>query len=381
MTPPQGSTGIVFRAAVYGGSGYADGNLDVLAGLRQAELPLQLVPIGQQSDEQELLPPGRRRELARMQRRQYDLGRSILYQCCPAADFDTRVEARVRVGRTAFETDTLPPDWAERCNLQDEIWPTSHFNRETFARAGVDEHRLRVMPEGLDTAKFRPGVTPLPIPGRRGFNFLSVFDWIDRKGPDVLLRAFCRAFGPDDDVALILKVHKFDEPGANLEERLLFYLERECGVRLERTPPILLLQGLLPKEVMPRLYASADAFVLPSRGEGWGRPYMEAAASQSAVLATRWSGQLDFLNDGNSFLIDIEGVRPAPRDSDRDIYIGQGWAEPSVEHLAALMQQVARERAETQRRAAQARRDMVTLWDRTVLAARWAKEFRRLLDR
>ena len=380
MPQAQASHGIVFRAAVYGGSGYADGNLDVLAGLQQADLPLQLVPIGQQADEQELLPPGRRRELERMQRRHYDLQRSILYQCCPAPDFDTRVEARVRIGRTAFETDTLPPGWAERCNAQDEVWPTSQFNRETFARAGVDEHRLRVMPEGLDTSKFRPGLTPLPIPGRRGFNFLSVFDWIDRKGPDVLLRAFCRAFDADDDVALILKIHKFDEPGADLEERLLFFLERECGVTLERAPAILVLSGLLPKEAMPRLYAAADAFVLPSRGEGWGRPYMEAAASQLAVLATRWSGQLDFLHDANSFLIDIEGVRPAPRDSDRDIYVGQGWAEPSVEHLTALLRQVVQNRDEAKRRAARARRDMVTLWDRAVLAPQWAHQFRRLLE-
>jgi glycosyltransferase involved in cell wall biosynthesis len=380
MAQAQANTGIVFRAALYGGSGYADGNLDVLAGLQQAGLPLQLAPMGQQSDAQELLPPGRRRELARLQHRRFDLPRSVLYQSCPAVDFDTRVEARVRIGRTTFETDSLPYGWAERCNRQDEIWVPSRFNRDRFASAGVDEHRLRVMPEGLDTARFRPGLTPLPIPHRRGFNFLSVFDWIDRKGPDVLLRAYCRAFGPDDDVALILKVHKFDEPAADLEERLLYFLERACRVPIERAPAILMLSGLLPKEAMPRLYASADAYVLPSRGEGWGRPYMEAAATQLAVLATRWSGQVDFLNDANSFLIDIEGVRPAPRDSDRDIYIGHGWAEPSVEHLAALMRQVVYDRAEARRRARQARQDMVTLWDRSVLVPLWAKEFRRLLQ-
>jgi glycosyltransferase involved in cell wall biosynthesis len=379
---PRDETGsaIVFRAAVYGGSGYADGNLDVLVGLQQAGLPLQLAPIGQLSDEQELLPPGRRRELARMQRRRYDLRRSLLYQCCPAPDFDTGVEARVRVGRTAFETDALPPGWRERCNAMDEVWVPAQFNFETFARAGVDEHRLRIMPDSLDTSKYRPGLAPLPISGRRGFNFLSVFDWIDRKGPDVLLRAYCRAFGPDDDVALILKTHKFDEPEADLEQRLLCFLERDCRLPLERVPAILLLRGLLPKEVMPRLYAAANAFVLPSRGEGWGRPYMEAAASQLAVLATRWSGHLDFLNDANSFLIDIEGVRPAPRGSDRDAYIGQGWAEPSVEHLAALMRQVFDDRAEAGRRARQARHDMATLWDRQVLAPRWAAAFQRLLQ-
>src|SRR6185312_7628720 len=289
------AAGLLFRGAIYGGSGYADGNLELLAGLHGHALPLQLAPIGLQEDRDQLLPPALRRELEKMQQRRLDLERSVLYQCAPAPDFDTQLDVRLRIGRTAFETDTLPRGWDRKCNAMDEVWVPSHFNRESFIRGGVDAHRLRVMPEGLDTRRFRPGLTPLPLPERRGFNFLSIFDWIDRKGPDVLLRAFCHAFHKDDDVALILKVHKFDAPGADLEEFLVHYLERELHLRLDRIPTIVLLRGLLPASDMPRLYASADAFVLASRGEGWGRPYMEAAASQLPVLATRWSGQLDFL--------------------------------------------------------------------------------------
>jgi glycosyltransferase involved in cell wall biosynthesis len=377
--PAPTAAGLVFRGAIYGGSGYADGNLELLAGLHGHRLPLQLAPIGLQEDRDRLLPPALRRDLERMQQRRLDLSRSILYQCAPAPDFDTQAEARVRIGRTAFETDSLPRGWDQKCNAMDEVWVPSHFNRESFVRGGVEERRLRVMPEGLDTRRYRPGLTPLPLPERRGFNFLSIFDWIDRKGPDVLLRAFCSAFHRDDDVALILKVHKFDAPGADLEEFLVHYLERELHQPLDRIPTIVLLRGLLPAADMPRLYASADAFVLPSRGEGWGRPYMEAAASQLPVLATRWSGHLDFLNDANSFLIDIEGVVPAPLDSDREVYVGQGWAQPSWEHLARLMRQVVGDRAAAQQRARQARRDMVENWDRTVMGPRWAAEFRRLL--
>ncbi len=373
------SPGIVFRAAIYGGSGYADGNQDVLAGLEQQALPLQVVPIGLQEDREGLLPPQRRRELVRLQRRNLALPESVLYQCAPPGDFLLDLEARVRIGRTAFETDALPPGWAERCNALDEIWVPSTFNRDSFARGGVAERRLRVMPEGLDTRRYRPGLAPLPIPERRGFNFLSVFDWLDRKGPDVLLRAYCQAFRPDEDVALILKVHRFDDPGCDLEEHLLWVLEEQMGLRLQDIPPILLLCGLLPAKDMPRLYASADAFVLPSRGEGWGRPYMEAAAAQLPVLATRWSGQTDFLNDQNSYLIDIERVVEVPLTSEREIYLEQRWAEPSAEHLAQLMRQVFDHRDEARARARQARHDMVTLWDRQVLAPRWGDAFRALL--
>ncbi|HXE32155.1 MAG TPA: glycosyltransferase [Terriglobales bacterium] len=378
MTAPS-PAGIVFRAAVYGGSGYADGNLDILSGLEAAGLPLQLVPIGPQEDQERLLPAKRRSALARLQRRRYDVGRSVLYQCSPAPDFETQLEARVRIGRTAFETDSLPDGWTERCNVLDQVWVPSEFNRETFSRAGVAPERLRVMPEGLDTQRFRPGLAPLPIPERRGFNFLSIFDWIDRKGPDVLLRAYVQAFHADDDVALILKIHKFDDPQAQLEQRLMAFIERELGVPLEKAPPILVLRGLLPAAEMPRLYASADAFVLPSRGEGWGRPYLEAAATQLPVLATRWSGHLDFLHDGNSYLIDLDGVVAVPRDSDREAYIGQRWAEPSPDHLAQLMRAVVADRTAAARRAAQARQEMVERWDSRVLAPRWSESLRALL--
>ncbi|HUX65988.1 MAG TPA: glycosyltransferase [Terriglobales bacterium] len=378
--PPAAAAGVVFRGAVYGGSGYADGNLDVLRSLDDLRHPVQLAPLGLQEDTESLLPPARRRELVRLQRRRLDLAHSVFYQCCPAPDFETQLPARIRIGRSAFETDSLPSGWAERCNALDQIWVPSRFNHDSFLQGGVDEHRLRVMPEGLDTRKFRPGLSPLPIPSRRGFNFLSVFDWIDRKGADVLLRAYLAAFTADDDVTLILKVHKFDDPGANLEGRLLHFIERTAGIPLQRAPHILMLRGLLPKADMPRLYASADAFVLPSRGEGWGRPYMEAAATQLPVLATRWSGHLDFLHDDNSFLIDLEGIVPVPRDSDRDAYIGQRWAEPSVDHLAQLMRQVVADRDAASVRARRARQDMVALWDTQVMAPLWTQAFRELLD-
>ena len=380
--PPTGAAGIVFRAAVYDGSGYADGNLEILAGLERARLPVQLVPVGLQEDASRLLPPPRRDALQQLQRHRFDLSHSVLYQCVPPPDLEVRLPARIRIGRTTGETATLPKGWIAPCNGMDQVWVPSTFNREAFVRSGVDAARLRVMPEGVDTRRYRPGLKPLPLPARlrRGFTFLSVFDWIDRKGPDILLRAFVRAFEPDDEVVLLLKIHKFDDPTANLESRLLYFLEHDCGVRYEQAPPIAVLSGLLPADAMPRLYNSADAFVLPSRGEGWGRPYMEAAACGLPVIATRWSGHMDFLNDGNSFLISPEAIVPAPRESDREIYIGHEWAEPSVDHLTQLLRQVAGDRAQARARGKQARRDMVERWDSRVLAPRWTNAFRELLD-
>jgi len=375
--PPAG---LLFRGTVYGGSGYADGNIGVLSGLLREGIPVQLAPIGPQSDAKEILAPDLRAQLQTLHSARVDLDRSMYYQCCPAIDFDTSLEARVKVGRTTFETDRLPDGWVERCKKMDQIWVPSVFNKTVFAEAGVPDAQIVAMPEGLDTRVFHPGVEPLALPGLRTFSFLSVFDWIDRKGGDILLRAYLTEFKPDEDVCLVIKVHKFDDPGAMLEARLLYFIEKTLHLRLQETPPLLVISGLLPAHDMPRLYNCCDAFVLPSRGEGWGRPYMEAAACGKIVVAPNWGGQIDFLNDSNAYLIDIEGVVPVPIDSDREVYIGHRWSEPSVAHLRQIMRSIFTNRDAAKQKAAQARRDMETRWDWRVLAPLWGNAVRALLD-
>jgi len=73
--------------------------------------------------------------------------------------------AKVTVGRTMYETDSLPADWVERCNRMDEVWVPTEFHRETFAAAGVDRDRLAVLGEPVDAAFFNPALyEPLPLP-------------------------------------------------------------------------------------------------------------------------------------------------------------------------------------------------------------------------
>src|SRR5439155_11118989 len=67
------------------------------------------------------------------------------------------------VGRPMFETDGLPANWRDRCNLMDEVWVPSEHNLHTFTRAGVKASKLHKVPETFDTEAFHPGVPPLPV--------------------------------------------------------------------------------------------------------------------------------------------------------------------------------------------------------------------------
>ena len=382
MTGGTNQAGVFFHGPVYGSTGYADENLHVVLGLARHGVPVHLEPRGQKSDEGNLLSPQLQSELDVLAKARVDTKRGVYFISAPAHSFQAQFySARRKVGRTTFETDRIPDGWRERCNALDEIWVPSNFNLETFSRAGVEEKKLHVLQEGIDTDHFRPGCEPLKIPGARKFNFLSVFDWQMRKGYDVLLRAYCAEFRPDDDVALILKISTVNHPHAQVADLISYFIERTLKMKLERSPQILLLTGMLPHAQFPRLYASANCFVLPTRGEGWGRPYMEALACGCPVIATRWSGHMDFLNDENADLVDIEGLQSTGSDIDIELFAGHRWAAPSVDHLRRLMRRAFSKPALAARKASRGLADMRAKWDWRHVVPHWAREFERLLNR
>lgn len=260
-------------------------------------------------------------------------------------------------GFTMFETDRLPRGWTDEAARMDEVWVPSRFNLETFANAGIPREKLRLLQPGLDLAPWRADVVPLELEGEKRFTFLSVFQWTRRKGWDVLLDAWARAFGPEDDVRLVLRAYPGYRKDPPLAQRIDAHLATLGRSRAD-CAPIVLIERFVSEQDMPRLYAAADAFVLPTRGEGWGLPYLEAMAAGLPVIGTRWSGQLDFLDDATGYLIDVEDLEPVGAEmTTENAYYEDGhlWARPSVEHTAALMRRVFTERAEAASRASAAR--------------------------
>jgi glycosyltransferase involved in cell wall biosynthesis len=378
-SPLSGS--IAFRGAIYDGSGYAAEARGIIFGLYRAGVLVQLQPLGLPQDAHNLLTREEREILEGLSHGSVDLAEGIHFQHCPAHHFNLAMRGRYRVGRTMYETDSIPDGWRNFCEGMDEVWVPGAFNLQTFASAGVSRDRLHVLPGGIDTSAFHPEVEPLPIRERRGFNFLSVFEWIDRKGADVLLRAYLSEFKPGEDVALILKTYGRPDPGADMLPRLAYTIERRLGFRLEDTPAILLLTpDVLPMSEIPRLYASADAFVLPTRGEGWGRPFMEALACACPVITTRWSGQMDFLHDGISYLADCD-LCCVPWNTDIELSAGHHWAEVRVEHLRQLMRHVFEHREEARQKARRGRAEMIERWEwSSIIRNHWIPQFERLLQ-
>jgi glycosyltransferase involved in cell wall biosynthesis/Flp pilus assembly protein TadD len=271
--------------------------------------------------------------------------------------------AAVNIVRTMFETDRIHDTWPQHLDAFDEVWVPSHHGQRAFRRSGVAPEKLRVMPGCIDTAIYTPHGERLELPAALAerFVFLSVFDWHPRKGWDVLLRAYCQEFRADERIGLLLKItHSHGHP---MDAILRSANEILAGQRqsLAERPDILIWDGKLSVAEMVALYRSAGAFVLPTRGEGWGRPFMEAMACGLPVIGTALTGNSEFMNDENSFIVpardapaSLEAVPEVPR------YGRHTWVEPSLPELRAQMRLVAGDEKTRRLKAERALADVQT---------------------
>jgi len=276
------------------------------------------------------------------------------------------------VVRTMYETDSLPARWVQQLNTVDEIWVPTSFNEETFRTAGVTTE-ISVVPGGVDLSWFRPDLPPLTLPIRASTTFLSVFEWSYRKAPDVLLRAWAEAFAPTDDVALVLRCfprsHFGDTNATRHIEDLVDAELATIGRRRSDVAPIAVIGQHLSPDELRRLLCSADVYVSPTRGEGWGRPLVEAQACGKLVIATNWSGPAEVLDPSAALLIDIDGLEMVDGQMDIAHYRGQHWASPSAAHLVELMRWAAEHPDERVVMGGRGREDMERRWSWSAAAA------------
>lgn len=249
---------------------------------------------------------------------------------CLSAPVDFhRFYGKRRIGYTVWETTRLPPGWNGILNKMDDVWTVSKFCKKTFEDSGVDKD-VKVIPEGVDTSIFNPYVQKIPRRSENTFIFFSVFKWERRKGPDVLLKAFSEEFKEDDKVGLVLQTHN------PFLERFNPY-EQIVRMNLGKMPLAEVLPVAENEYEMAKRYASSDCFVLPTRGESWGLPIIEAMACGVPVITTNWGGHLEFMKKDFGWLIDVESMEMPEDEPFFKPYDKNEWANPSVKHLRELM--------------------------------------------
>ena len=187
-----------------------------------------------------------------------------------------------------WEVGAPPRAWVHAARERlDRVWVPSAYVRDGYVASGMPPGIVDVVPNGVELERFTPDGPARELhagaPGRaRSVTFLFVGGTIWRKGIDVLLAAWARAFGPDDDVRLVIK--DFGVEGAYKGQTAGDDV-RALAARDDVAPVTYLTDELAPAE-LPALYRAADVVVLPYRAEGFCLPALEAMACGVPVIHT-----------------------------------------------------------------------------------------------
>jgi len=287
--------------------------------------------------------------------------------------------AKYHIAYTPFETDSAPNTWVLPLRGMDEIWVPSEHNKRAYIQAGLKESKIKVMPHGIDVERYNPSIKPLNYE-RGAFNFGSVFDWTERKNPVALIRAYYNSFCKGEDVTLTIRTYwRFPiEKTREYVQQEMDTIKRGYGNRTD-FPKVLFWFDTLNEEIMPNFYRSFDCFALPTRGEGFGLPFLEAMACGVPTIGPAWGGNTEFMNKENSILVG-GNVTPITHQlflRTQPQYGGQKWFDIDEVELAKSMRWVYDNREAAKNLADNAVREIADkfTWDNTA-----GKIYKRLIE-
>ena len=192
---------------------------------------------------------------------------------------------------TVFEFDQAPKYWEKILAKAKLVLTASEYSKNSLATV-CDKNKIRVINHGVNPKFTKHGNKLEFNENLPKFKFLSVFEWVERKCADRMIKAFTQAFKPTDDVCLILKaVHPFKPVALEIN-------------KIAKDYNVYLMQGYV--DDMSTLYRAADCYLSPTGGEGWGETLSEAMACGVPTIGSRNGGNMEFMNDNNSFLVEVD---------------------------------------------------------------------------
>lgn len=241
----------------------------------------------------------------------------------------------------AVETDQCNPKWITACNAMDEIIVPSTFTKKVLKNSGVCLKPINVVHEYFNDIilENRTDIHDVKFP--TAFNFLIVGQMgamnaqDDRKNIFNTIDAIMHACQDRKDIGIVIKTNL--SKGTAIDRQLCIntFKKMKEAISTKYKNRIYLIHGNMSNSEIASLYThpQINCLITGTRGEGFGLPIIEAAAAGLPVIATNWSGHLDFLGDKfvkvNYELTEISKSRI----DNRIFFKGFKWANPDIHHF------------------------------------------------
>ena len=242
---------------------------------------------------------------------------------------DAITSNRYNIGYWYWEMSEFPAAFDFAFEQVDEVWVSSEYNYAAISSRTTKP--VTLIPPNIALKS-----TSLMSRDELGFNdddfiFFHMSDVLSmhqRKNPLGVVKAFNQAFAdfPEQKVKLIIKISNLDKQ-PQLEKEILSIIDSE--------PRIELISGYMDRDTLNNYLMNIDSYVSLHRAEGFGLPIAEAMSLGKVVIATMWSGNVDFMNEHNSLPVSYELVKLkeqiGPYEKD------QLWAEPNLSDASDKM--------------------------------------------
>ena len=300
--------------------------------------------------------------------------------------------APINIGYTAgIETTHVAPEWLAAGNEMDKIITISkhsaEVHRDTIYDAKDNDGQIvedlvcKTPVEYVGFPVRNKGIEKLKLDLKTKFNFLCVAQAGPRKNVHSVIGSFIEEFREDADVGLIMKVNTANNCTMDFyhtKAMLQGFIKNQQDVE-DMKCKVYILHGALKDEEMNSLYTNPKikTSISLTHGEGFGLPLFEAASHGQPVIATGWSGHMDFLQLNGKDMFgnvkyDLAKVNP------QSVWNGviqaeSGWAYPNIEHAKRLMRDVYDNHRKWKTRATKLKKHIVKNYTEDKMYAKFCK--------
>lgn len=374
----MGIKGIKYISPTFDNSGYAQASRGNIMALHSLGIPITLSPVSFEKVKPNLGEEGA--FLTSLIGKDIDYNIVIIHTT-PEFWEALREDDKVNIGYTIWETSRLHPDWKKYINQNvKKVLVGSTFNVDVFKNSGV-EVPIGVVPHGINVDEFE-GIESYDITGISddSYVFYSIFQWVERKHPVALIKAYWYAFqNPNENVALVLKTYRGDFSVDEKDAIRKTIRVLKNNTPMDYHPKLYLILDMLSNDEILGLHARGDCYVSFDRGEGFGLCPFTAGASGNPIIITGFGGATEYAKEYNSYLVDyiltpVSGMPWSPW------YRGdQLWAEPNVLHGAEHMRFVYENQDKANSKAVKLKKDIKEKFSWEVIGKKIIKEIENLL--